>query len=51
MEIYSQREYIPLVKPNSRRHRGYHRRIYSRISDIEGITTGIGVGKNQHPDQ
>jgi len=36
MEIYSQRGYIPLVKPNSGRNRGYHRRIYRRISDTIG---------------
>jgi len=36
MEIYSQRGYIPFVKPNSRRYRGYHRRICRRIFDIIG---------------
>jgi len=36
METYTQRGYIPLVKPNSRRYRGYHRRVCRRIFDIVG---------------
>jgi len=36
MEIYSQRGYIPLDKPNSRRYRGYPRRPCRRIFDIIG---------------
>jgi len=31
MEIYSQRGYMPLVKPNSRRYRGYHRSIFDIV--------------------
>jgi hypothetical protein len=36
MEASSLRGYIPLVKPHSKRYRGYYRRVCRRVFDVIG---------------